>query len=195
VLSLRRQRCLPMTEEQRAYRTRCKRSAEHFPLPDVGDAYENLHMLTILLTLALCRRNASSCTPSLTVRVPTLRLQDSLSERFLTSCYLPAMARRVLVMGDEVRFERVLLSMNSHFNSFQFAALLPSRATRPSFSVPTSNASRNSCSNSSSNAFRCSFRKSDIVRKSGWLPAANTRKATSSTRRFWILREENTPTQ
>jgi len=39
----------------------------------------------------------------LTVLVPTLRLQDSLSERFLTSCYLPAMARRVLVMGDEVR--------------------------------------------------------------------------------------------
>jgi hypothetical protein len=39
----------------------------------------------------------------LTVLVPTLRLQDSLSERFLTGCYLPAMAPRVLVIEDEVR--------------------------------------------------------------------------------------------
>ena len=32
-----------------------------------------------------------------------LRFQDSLSERFVTSRYLPAMVRRVLVMEDEVR--------------------------------------------------------------------------------------------
>ena len=29
-------------------------------------------------------------------------------------------------MGDGIRFERGLLSMNNHFNSFQFAALLSS---------------------------------------------------------------------
>ncbi len=28
-------------------------------------------------------------------------------------------------MGDGIRFERELLSMNNHFNGFQFAALLP----------------------------------------------------------------------
>ena len=29
-------------------------------------------------------------------------------------------------MGDGIRFERGLLSMNNHFNSFQFAAMPPS---------------------------------------------------------------------
>jgi len=73
--------------------------------------------------------------------------------------------------------------------------LLPSNATRPNFIVPVSNVSRNICWNSSSSAFKCSFRKSEMVRKSGSFPAANTRKATSSTKRFWILRDEKTPTQ
>jgi len=41
-----------MTEEHGAYRTRCKRSAEHLPLPDDDDAYENLHVLTG--TIHLC---------------------------------------------------------------------------------------------------------------------------------------------
>jgi hypothetical protein len=39
----------------------------------------------------------------------------------------------------------------------------------------------NTCLNGSPNAFRCSFRKSDIVETSGWLPAANSRKATPPT--------------
>jgi len=51
-----------MTEEFEACRTRCEWSAEHLPLPSLHDAYESLHMLTVLLTLALCRRDASSCT-------------------------------------------------------------------------------------------------------------------------------------
>ena len=42
---------------------------------------------------------------------------------------------------------------------------------------------------------RCSFRKSEIGRKSGSFPAANTRKPTSSLNFFCIRREENTPTQ
>jgi hypothetical protein len=37
-----------MTEEHGAYRTRCKGSAEHLPLPADDGAYENLHMLTVL---------------------------------------------------------------------------------------------------------------------------------------------------
>ena len=40
-----------------------------------------------------------------------------------------------------------------------------------------------------------SLRKSAIVRKSGWLPAASIRKPTSSANRRWILRDEKTPTQ
>jgi hypothetical protein len=37
------------------------------------------------------------------------------------------------------------------------------------------------------------LRKSEIVRKSGSLPAANTLKGMSSCNRFWIRRELNTP--
>jgi hypothetical protein len=58
--------------------------------------------------------------------VPTLRLQDSLSERFLTSRYLPAMVRRVLAMEDEVHRKSISfdeqslqqLSVRSRTNSF-----------------------------------------------------------------------------
>ena len=65
------------------------------------------------------------------------------------------------------------------------------QSDNPFGSFPT----RNICWNNSSSAFRWSFRKSEMVRKSGWFPAANTRNATSSTNRLWILRDENTPTQ
>jgi hypothetical protein len=51
-----------MTEEFEACRTRCKWSAEHLPPPSFHDAFKSLHMLTVLLTLALCRCDASSCT-------------------------------------------------------------------------------------------------------------------------------------
>jgi len=39
------------------------------------------------------------------------------------------------------------------------------------------------------------LRKSEIVRKSGSLPAANTLNGMSSRNRFWIRRELNTPVQ
>jgi hypothetical protein len=37
-----------MTERTRALRTHCKKSAKHLPLPAIYDAYESLHMLTLL---------------------------------------------------------------------------------------------------------------------------------------------------
>jgi len=55
---------------------------------------------------------------------------------------------------------------------------VPSSATRPSLMAPASS------------ALWGSLRKSETVRKSGSLPAASNRKATSSTSRFWILRAE-----
>ena len=73
--------------------------------------------------------------------------------------------------------------------------LVPSSATRPSFSAPASSASRKTCWKSCSSASRWILRKSEIVRKSGWLPAASTRNGTSSTSRWAILREERTPRQ
>jgi len=83
-------------------------------------------MLTVLFTLAFAAAMLAA-TPFLAVRVPTLRLRDSLSERTLTSCYLPAIARRVPAMGGEIRSRETSLD-EYHFNSFQFAALPSSLA-------------------------------------------------------------------
>jgi len=49
------------------------------------------------------------------------------------------------------------------------------------------------CSNSPCSVPMWILRKSEIVRKSGSLPAANTLKGMSSCNRFWIRRELNTP--
>ena len=54
----------------------------------------------------------------LAVPVPTLRLQDSLSECYITGRCLPAMTPRVLVMGDEVRTEENFFRRTITINSF-----------------------------------------------------------------------------
>jgi len=45
-----------------AHRAHCNKSAEHLPLPSGNDAYESLHMLTVLPTLAPIRIDAPRCT-------------------------------------------------------------------------------------------------------------------------------------
>src|SRR6266566_1385250 len=54
----------------------------------------------------------------LAVPVPTFRLQDSLSECYITGRCLPAMTPRVLVMGDEVRTEENFFRWTITINSF-----------------------------------------------------------------------------
>src|SRR6266576_715928 len=54
----------------------------------------------------------------LAVPVPTFRLQDSLSECYITGRCLPAMTPRVLVMGDEVRTEENFFRRTITINSF-----------------------------------------------------------------------------
>jgi hypothetical protein len=64
--------------------------------------------------------------------VSTLRLQDTLSERFLTGRHLSAMVRRVLAMEDEVHRKSISfdeqslqqLSVRSRTNSFGCRHLL-----------------------------------------------------------------------
>jgi hypothetical protein len=51
-----------MAERVRALRTHCKKSAKHLPLPAIYDAYEILHILTLLSTLAPLRVDAGRCT-------------------------------------------------------------------------------------------------------------------------------------
>jgi hypothetical protein len=41
---------MPMTKDTRALVPDCNRSAEHLPLLGAYDAYESLHMLTMLST-------------------------------------------------------------------------------------------------------------------------------------------------
>src|SRR5438445_634274 len=52
------------------------------------------------------------------IPVPTFRLQDSLSECYITGRCLPAMTPRVLVMGDEVRTEENFFRRTVTINSF-----------------------------------------------------------------------------
>ena len=51
-----------MTEKSGASVPHYNKSAEHLPLPNDNDAYESLHMLTVLFILAPCRLDASRCT-------------------------------------------------------------------------------------------------------------------------------------
>jgi hypothetical protein len=73
--------------------------------------------------------------------------------------------------------------------------LVPSKATRPSFSAPASSAIFSTSSNSPASVAKWSLRKSAMVRKFGALPAASTRNPTSSAKRRSMRRELNTPTQ
>ena len=65
----------------------------------------------------------------------------------------------------------------------------------PSFTSPACWYNASTCKNSPYNASRLSLRKSLMVRKSGVLFAANTRKAMSSWRRWAMRRDDDTPTQ
>jgi hypothetical protein len=57
-----------------------------------------------------------------------LAVQDSLSERSLTSCCLPDIVRRYPPWEGRTRSREDFSRTDNHFNSFQFAALLPSLA-------------------------------------------------------------------
>ena len=67
------------------------------------------------------------------------------------------------------------------------------RMTGPSFTKPIFWASRSTSTNSLENVSRCCCRKRLMVRKSGRLPAASRRRATSSISVAAILRDEKTP--
>ena len=73
--------------------------------------------------------------------------------------------------------------------------LVPSRATCPSFTIPAPWQNANTWRNSPDNASRWSFLKSEMVRKSGVLFAASTRKAMSSCNLWAMRRDDGTPTQ
>jgi hypothetical protein len=118
VPSVRRQCCIAHDGGDRTLRAHCKKSAEHLPLPSGNDAYESLHLLTVLPTLAPIRIDAPRCTVASRFPVPTFRLRDSLSECYITGRCLPAMTPRVLVMGDQVRTEENFFRRTVTINSF-----------------------------------------------------------------------------
>lgn len=79
-----------------------------------------------------------------------------------------------------------------HMSLLVFAfSFVPSIDTSHSFIADDSSAIASTCSKSPSRFFR----KSEILQKSGSLPATSTRNGTSSYNRFWIFRELNTPAQ
>src|SRR5207302_2636057 len=72
---------------------------------------------------------------------------------------------------------------------------VPSVATLPNFTSPASPATRNTCTNTSRKASRCSLRKSLMVRKSGRSCPTMAMNARLRSHACEILRLENTPTQ
>src|SRR5215472_7557134 len=107
-----------MTEEIEPSVPTVKKSAEHLPLPSGNDAYESLHMLTVLPNPSPDPDRCSQMHRCLAVSVQTSRLRDSLSECYITGRCLPAMTPRVLVMGDEVRTEENFFRRTITINSF-----------------------------------------------------------------------------
>src|SRR5260370_42097867 len=92
-----------------------REACRHLRLPVIDDAFENWHMLTVLSTLGLHRLDAGRYI--VTSRFPC----RSFDRRYVvgalsTGRCLPAVAPRVLIMGDEVRSRS--FSPDSHFNRF-----------------------------------------------------------------------------
>ena len=77
-----------MTEKSGASVPHYNKSAEHLPLPNDNDAYESLHMLTVLSTLGPSPPRCWQMHRCLTVSVPLLRAWihcPRAPEQFVTS--------------------------------------------------------------------------------------------------------------
>src|SRR5882724_4143721 len=90
-----------MTEDTRVSVPTAKRAYQHLWLPGAYDAYESLHLLTMLSTLAPHRRDASRCTIPSRFRCHS-ESAGTLSEGSRTVCCLAALPRRVRSMGRTV---------------------------------------------------------------------------------------------
>ena len=99
---------------------------KHLRLPVIDDAFESLHMLTVPSTRGPHRLDAGRYIVTSRFRCRSFDRRYVVGALSTGRC-LPAVAPRVLVMGDEVRSRS--FSPDNHFNRFQVTA---SRTTRKS---------------------------------------------------------------
>src|SRR5271156_3812922 len=104
-----------MTEERGASVPTAGEACKHLWLPVIDDASENLHMLTVLSTLGPHRLDAGRYIVTSRCRCRSFD-RGYVVGALSTGRHLPAVAPRVLIMGDEVRSRS--LSPDSHFNRF-----------------------------------------------------------------------------
>ena len=91
---------------------------KHLRLPVIDDAFKSLHMLTVPSTLGPHRLGAGRYIITSRFRCRSFDRRYVVGALSTGRC-LPAVAPRVLVMGDEVRSRS---SPDNHFNSFQVTA-------------------------------------------------------------------------
>src|ERR1700735_1380905 len=104
-----------MTEERGPSVPTAREACKHLRLPVIDDAFENLHMLTVLSTLGPHRLDAGRCIVASRLRCRCFDRRYVVGA-LSTGRSLPAVAPRVLIMGDEVRSRS--FSPDSHFNRF-----------------------------------------------------------------------------
>jgi hypothetical protein len=92
VLSLRRQRCLPMTEEHGAYRTRCKGAPSIFRSP----------VMTTLKRICLCSPYYSPL-PFAAAMLAATPFPHGSGANLAVAGFVPVIVRRVPAMGGEIR--------------------------------------------------------------------------------------------
>src|ERR1700732_690979 len=108
-----------MTEERGPSVPTAREACKHLWLPVIDDASENLPMLTVLSTLGPHRLDAGRYIVTSRFRCRSFDRRYVVGALSTGRC-LPAVAPRVLIMGDEVRSRS--LSPDNHFHRFQVAA-------------------------------------------------------------------------
>src|SRR5713226_9589903 len=104
-----------MTEKRGCSIPTAREACKHLRLLVIDDAIENLHMLTVLSTLGPHRLDAGRYIVASRFRCRSFDRRYVVGA-FSTGRCLPAVAPRVLVMGDEVRTRSS--SPDSHFAPF-----------------------------------------------------------------------------
>src|SRR5258707_13263721 len=104
-----------MTEERGYSVPTAREACKHLRLPVIDDAVESLHGLTVFSTLGRHRLDAGRYIVASRFRCRSFDRRYVVGALSTGRC-LPAVAPRVLIMGDEVRSRSS--SPDSHFNRF-----------------------------------------------------------------------------
>src|ERR1700694_361538 len=104
-----------MTEERGPSVPTAREACKHLRFPVIDDAFENLHTFTVLSTLGPHRLDAGRYIVASRFRCRSFD-RGYVVRALSTGRCLPAVAPRVLIMGDKVRSRSPV--PDNHFNRF-----------------------------------------------------------------------------